>query len=60
MIVDGDSTGALAEQRHAIGIPTEIGDVLVDPADRLRLVFHPVVARRDEVLRAQESERPQP
>ena len=55
-----NATGALAEQGDAVRIAAEVDDVLVDPADRLRLVLHALVARRHEVLRAQEAERPQP
>lgn len=56
VIVDGDTAGALAEERHAIGIAAEAHDVLVDPAYRLGLVFHAHVARQYEILGAQESE----
>ena len=53
---DGDRTGALAEERHVVGITAEGGDVVVHPLQGHHLVEETGVAghvRRAEVQEAE-------
>lgn len=60
MVVDTGASGTFAEDRDAIRIPAERGDILVDPSDRLGLIFHALISRGHEILGAEESQRSEP